>query len=87
VRVVARDFSFEPAEVRITASSPVNLVLANEGRVFHDLVVPALGLDLDAEPGRTDVAGLQDLPKGTYRFFCSVPGHAQMGMVGILVVQ
>jgi uncharacterized cupredoxin-like copper-binding protein len=35
--------------------------------------------------GKTSVSA--DLAPGTYTFFCTVPGHAEAGMEGTLVVK
>ncbi len=85
VEVVARDLSFSPAEVRVEAGTTVNLVLRNEGAVLHDLTIPALGFRLEAPPGATAAASLTVPAPGRYPFFCSVPGHAEAGMTGVLV--
>jgi len=86
VRVVARDFSFSPNQVRLAAGGTVNLVLANEGDVLHDVTIPALGFRLEATAGATATGALTVPRPGSYEFFCSVPGHQQAGMSGTLVV-
>jgi nitrite reductase (NO-forming) len=86
VTVVARDFSFSPSELRISAGGTVNLILANEDSLPHDITIPALGLSLPAAPGTTASAALSAARPGTYEFFCSVPGHKEAGMTGVLRV-
>ena len=59
--------------------------LANRGKVVHDLRVagkktPRIG------PGKTATLRFGDLAPGTYRFICTVPGHAALGMRGTLTV-
>jgi len=85
VEVIARDLSFSPAEVRVEAGTTVNLVLRNEGAALHDLTIPALGFRLEAPPGGTAAASLTVPTPGRYPFLCSVPGHAEAGMTGVLV--
>ena len=86
VRVAARDFSFSPAEFAAPAGTPVNVVLVNQGGVLHDLTIPALGLGLVASPGATASGALSAPRAGRYEVFCSVPGHRDAGMAGVLVV-
>jgi len=86
VRIVARDFSFSPNQVRLAAGATVNLVLANQGDALHDLTIPALGFRLEAPAGATATGALTVPRPGTYEFFCSVPGHRDAGMSGTLVV-
>ena len=86
IRVVARDFSFSPPELDIPAGRTVNVTLVNEGDLFHDITIPALGFGLSASP-RTSASGALTPPRpGTYEFFCSVQGHREAGMSGTLVV-
>lgn len=70
----------------MTVGEPVNLQLVNTGEAFHDLTVPAADAVLAAEPGERAVAALEIAEPGLYEFYCSVPGHAQGGMRGTIVV-
>jgi len=87
IEVVATDLRFDPATVTITAGDTVNLALVNDGRAFHDLTIPALGFLLDAEAGGETSGSLTVDEPGTYEFECSVPGHAEAGMRGTLIVE
>ena len=85
--IVAIDLRFEPATLTIDAGVPVNLALVNDGGVFHDLTIPALGFMLDAEAGERASGSLTVAEPGSYAWRCSVPGHAEAGMRGTLVVR
>lgn len=86
VDVEAGELWFDPTTVEVTAGEPVNLRLVNTGDAFHDLTVPAADVVLAAEPGE-ETAGSVEFPEaGRYEFYCSVPGHAQGGMRGTIVV-
>jgi len=86
VTVTATDLRFSTAEITLT-SGETNLTLVNDGRLPHDLTVPALGIRVVAGPGQTTTVGLRDLPAGTYAGYCSVAGHADAGMRIAVVVQ
>ena len=59
----------------------------NADPVVHDWMVEAIpNLDVVARPGQTDDAPVRPRPPGTYQVLCSVPGHAEAGMVGTLTV-
>jgi len=64
----------------------MNFVLDNEGSLPHDITIPELGFSLPAAPGATASAALSAARTGTYEFFCSVPGHREAGMTGLLGV-
>jgi uncharacterized cupredoxin-like copper-binding protein len=87
VEVTARDMRFEPAEVRIRAGEWVVLEFTNEDTVVHDWMVEGVpNLDVPARPGQTaKLRFVIDRP-GMYEVMCSLPGHADAGMVGELVV-
>jgi plastocyanin len=71
------------------AASHVTIDFTNRSPVAHNLtIVNASGKVLAATPtfnGGTKALTL-DLPRGTYTFYCSVPGHEQAGMKGTLTV-
>lgn len=87
VLVVATDFRFAPSEVRVAVGETVNLVLDNRGRVYHDLTIADLGFTIVAETGATGSGALVASQRGDYPILCSVPGHAEAGMIGMLIVE
>jgi len=57
--------------------------LTNKGQAGHDLVVDGPGVSNEKTPviGSGKTAKLTvDLKSGTYKLYCSVPGHEQAGM-------
>lgn len=85
--VAATDFRFEPSEIRIAVGETVNLVLDNRGRVYHDLTIADLGFTIVAETGTRGSGAIVATMPGSYAVECSVPGHAEAGMTGTLVVE
>jgi mono/diheme cytochrome c family protein len=67
----------------------VTLLSKNDSQVPHDISVKGGGVDeqgdqvTDGGTSRVTV----DLKRGTYTFYCSVPGHEQGGMKGTLRVE
>jgi len=64
----------------------VTVDFTNNDLFWHTFTVPALGVDI-----RAPVKGSRQVsfnaPPGTYEFFCSIPGHKQIGMKGTLIIQ
>ena len=85
IEVVTRDFSFSPTQLTVPAGTTGNVVLVNDGDVLHDLTIPALGFRLEASPGTRTSSSLTVASQGTYQFICSVPGHREAGMEGVVV--
>ncbi len=84
--VRAGDLWFKPERIEASTGAALNITVRNDGEVFHDFAIDELDLMIDAEAGDTVTAGLSDVEPGTYDFYCSVPGHAQAGMTGTLVI-
>jgi plastocyanin len=87
IRIAAREFSFNPGDVRLRSGKTVNIVFENRGMMFHTLTVGGLGFDLRANGGDSISGSLRPQRPGTYPFLCSVPGHAEAGMRGTIRVE
>jgi nitrite reductase (NO-forming) len=84
--VRATEFAFSPTEFRVQAGVTVNVELRNEGSIFHTFTVTDLNFELEANGGQTTSGAFRAERVGTYEFVCSVPGHAQSGMRGRIIV-
>ncbi len=88
VTVVAKEFSYTPSKITVRAGQPVQLVLDNKGVIEHDFVVDKFKVKTGTvQPGKTGTVTFTPNAKGTFEFYCSVPGHKEAGMKGTLVVQ
>jgi P-type Cu+ transporter len=86
--VTAKDVRFQPAEVRVRADEFAVITFTNADPVFHDWSVEGLeNVDVPARPGQTAKLRFRVDEPGTYRIICTVPGHAEAGMTGTLVVE
>ena len=85
--VVAKKFSFEPSELTAEAGETVTIAFKNQGSLSHNLTFKNLDAKTETiQTGNTRTIELQVDEPGTYQFVCTVPGHAQAGMKGKLVV-
>jgi len=83
------DFLIAPQKVRV-APGRVSFEAVNRGRTTHTLRVTNGTRDLLAittlhpgERGRASAA----LPRGTYKLYCAIANHEELGMWGTLVVK
>lgn len=78
------------AKTSLTASAgKVSIEFANRSPLPHNLTIASGNTVLGATPtfnGGTKTLSLK-LKPGTYKFYCSVPGHREAGMEGTLVVR
>ncbi len=95
-QVSGKEFAFEPANLTATADTPFTVEFANAGLMEHDFVIEGMDSgemhmgsgegNMHLGPGSTGSATFT-LAAGTYKFFCSIPGHEVSGMVGTLTVK
>jgi len=92
VRVRAFDrLRFEPERVVVKAGVPTRIELENIGATEHALVVKTPDgrrdwVHLHVLPGATKGGTYEFDVAGTFPLSCTIPGHAEGGMVGELVV-
>ena len=86
VSVELADSVFRPALVEIPADRPISLRLRNIGGLEHDWSVDALAFSPNVRAGQEAVVELV-APTGIYEVYCSLPGHREAGMVGILAAR
>ncbi len=80
-------FNWSLSEITVKPGDTIQVV--NTGALDHDFVVDELGIDEPLAPGSEPVTVTipADAAPGEYRFYCSIPGHAESGMVGTLIIE
>jgi uncharacterized cupredoxin-like copper-binding protein len=81
---------FQPSAVGVRAGQPLDLTLRNSDESEHDLTLNegvAEPVKLTANGGETTSWTVTFETQGTYKFECSIPGHALLGMRGTIKVQ
>jgi uncharacterized cupredoxin-like copper-binding protein len=84
IEVRAFDLGFEPAMVHVAAPGRYAVTFVNDGGTLHDLTF-ANGTKIEAGAHAT-ATGEVTIPAGGLSFLCSVPGHADGGMTGEIMV-
>ena len=97
-----RDIAFGRDELEAAAGRVVAITIENTGTLIHDFTIDAIPADISAAGRqRPDdfavhvalkrreeaVLLLRVTEPGDYAFYCSVPGHRQVGMEGTLIVR
>jgi len=87
IELVARRFSFTPAEIVVKGVQPL-IVAITSIDFMHGFNVPDLGVRADLIPGRVTKVRLVPPKAGTYDFLCdNFCGDGHEGMAGRLIVQ
>ena len=90
VRVVAREYSFDPSTIVLDGAGTLRVTLVNEGSLAHNLKLMEDGDELGGTPsfpsGESRSARLR-VASGSYELICTVGDHAELGMKGTLEVE
>jgi plastocyanin len=90
VRVVGKEYSFDPATIVVQGPGTLRVTLVNEGSLAHNLRLMKDGDELGGTPsfpaGESRSARLR-VARGTYGYSCTVGDHAELGMKGKLEVE
>ena len=75
------------SQTELTVKPGDTIQVVNAGVAEHDFTVDDWGIQeaLSSEP--VTIAIPADAAPGEYEFYCSIPGHAQSGMVGTITVE
>jgi uncharacterized cupredoxin-like copper-binding protein len=83
VDVTLKNFSITVSGGTTLAAGTYTFHVSNSGPLGHNLTIDGPGVS-DATTGTFDAGGTADLTvtlkDGTYEFYCSVPGHKELGM-------
>jgi uncharacterized cupredoxin-like copper-binding protein len=85
LELTAREMAYEPDAIAVEAGD-VEVVLHNAGTILHDLRVEDQPFILEAKAGETTTSDVT-LEPGRYELFCSLPGHREAGMTGVVEVR
>lgn len=87
IMVTAVDIDFVEEELTIPADTDVTVTLTNEGVLQHDWYVEEFDVGTELLNGGETGSVVVNMPAGEYEYICTVPGHAEAGMVGTLIVE
>ena len=90
VTVVAKEYSFDPETIVVTAGGKLAVELDNQGTLAHNLRVLDGGKDIGGTPtfaGGEPRTGSVEVQPGEYEILCTVGDHAELGMKGKLEVK
>jgi uncharacterized cupredoxin-like copper-binding protein len=85
IEVHATEMSFDPDAIAVEAGD-VEVVLHNDGMTLHDLRIGEEPFIVEAVAGETATKHVV-LEAGRYEIYCSLPGHRDAGMTGVLDVR
>jgi plastocyanin len=88
VTVEGAEYAFTPSTITLKNGLPAEITFKNTGAFPHNLSIADLNVKTKTiQPGEQDTIQFTPDKVGQFVFICTVPGHADKGMKGILTVQ
>ena len=88
VNVEMKDIAFAEKELTVPANSEITINLTNTGASSHNFNIDDLTVvSGDYQAGQTGTVTFTTGAPGEYEYYCNIPGHKEVGMVGKLIVQ
>lgn len=78
------DFVIEKISIKDMALEQASAI--DSGHNGHDMTTTSYDLHLATLGGKTSAITFTPVSAGTYEFFCTVKGHKEAGMTGVLIV-
>jgi len=88
VQINAKEFSFSPSSIEVKTGQELQITLSNHGALAHNITFKSQ--DIATKTIQTDdktTTTVSFSKPGRYEFICSVPGHANAGMKGKVIVK
>jgi FtsP/CotA-like multicopper oxidase with cupredoxin domain len=87
--VTLSEFSIAPDMIHAPAAAPLTFEVTNAGTAVHTFAVQTDAKVYQTEqipPGSSATLSVDALDPGTYKMYCSITGHEDLGMIGELMV-
>lgn len=87
INVSAFEMGFKVSKT-VVRRGTVIFTVKNDGNVAHDFSFGSKGGGTELlEPGETAILKVKFLKAGNYTYICTVAGHQEAGMIGVLKVK
>ncbi len=80
------NYGFSPQTIRVKLGDVVNINLVSDDSP-HTFTIDELGVNQQFTWGKDTTVTFTASKKGTFQFYCAVPGHRENGQVGTLIVE
>ena len=84
--VEEKDMGFVTKEIKVKTGNNILIIVKNSDASVHTFTVDELSVNVENPASRTSLVGFKADRAGTFKFYCSIPGHREGGMEGVIVV-
>jgi plastocyanin len=84
VEITAKNIAFDKTAITLTAGQDVQFVLTNADSFTHNLTIEGLGVNKNADGGKTESAPVtKALAAGSYPFHCAIHPDQMKGTITV----
>jgi len=88
IAVDAFEYEFNPSSLTVTKGDRIKITIRNTGTVTHSFVIDEFNVSSgNIGPGESTVVEFTVDKSGTFTYYCSIPGHRELGMEGHIIIQ
>ena len=85
---LADEYSYTPSQLSIVEGDVVRVTFNNNGRIPHNWVLRGYNIATNTiAPGASDTVQFVADKSGEFEYYCSLRGHRERGMLGLLTVE
>ncbi len=85
ISMKSTSFAYSPETITAKVNEPLTIDIDSVGK--HTFTIDELGVDVLTPAGVVTTVAFTPTKKGTYEFYCAIPGHRAAGQVGTLIVE
>lgn len=83
--ITAFSFGYSPSAINVNEGDTVRITITSQDTA-HTFTISELGVNEQLPAGQTRTIEFVASKKGTFAFYCAVPGHRAGGMEGHIIV-
>lgn len=76
--------AFAETNLELKNGEVLGLFVTNKGTFGHSFDIDSLGIHVELPANSTSAVAIKPTEPGSIPFYCSVPGHRDAGMVGMI---
>ena len=84
VTLIAEDIVWSTTLIEAQVGQEIQLTIRNDGVLDHNFEVVELAINVLLTPGESQTFSFVISEAGSIDFICSIPGHEEAGMAGII---
>jgi len=86
VTLIAEDIVWSTDLIEAQLGQEIQLTIRNDGVLDHNFEFAELAINVLLTPGESQTLSFVLSEAGTFDYICSIPGHEEAGMAGVITI-